>query len=210
MRDHVEGDLLGKFARRGRITDEDVAALLEQLVHPLFPRAGDRLVCRYHHPLYHRSIVERFERDDHLRGRAIRVGDDHLRLVAVDRIGVHFGHHQRHIGVHPEQRGIVDHHAALTGRARSVDLGHFGSSREQRDIPAGEIEILDILDLEHPPGLAKFNLAALRTRRGDGGDLINRKLALGQHVEHFAPNIPGRADDDYPITHCLTPWFRPP
>ena len=65
--------------------------------------------------------------------------------------------------------------------------------------------MLDILDLEHPPTVAKFNFSALRARRGDGGDLLNRKLALGQHVHHLASDIARRTDDYYPVTHCHTP-----
>ena len=89
---------LVNLRRLGRIADEDVAALLEQLVHPRLARARDRLVGRHHHALDRRGIVQRLQRHDHLRGRAVGVGDDVLALVAVDRVGVHLGHDQRHIG----------------------------------------------------------------------------------------------------------------
>ena len=31
------------------------------------------------------------------------------------------------------------------------------------------------------------------------------ELALGEDVQHFAPDVARRADDDYPITHCQYP-----
>ena len=36
-------------------------------------------------------------------------------------------------------------------------------------------------------------------------DLVDRKLALGEDVEHLAPDIAGRARDDDPITHHYVP-----
>ena len=103
MGDDVEGDLLGEFVRLGGIADEDVAALLEQFVHAGFPGAGDRLIGRDDHPFDFGRIVQRLQRHHHLRGRAIRVGDDVLPPVAVDRLRVHLGHDQRHVRVHPEE-----------------------------------------------------------------------------------------------------------
>ena len=44
-----------------------------------------------------------------------------------------------------------------------------------------------------------------RARRGDRGDLVDRKFALGEDVEHLAPDIAGRADDDHPVTHRHIP-----
>ena len=60
------------------IADEDIARLLEQLVHPRFPGARDRLVGGDDHPLDLRRIVQRLQRHDQLGGRAIGVGDDVL------------------------------------------------------------------------------------------------------------------------------------
>jgi hypothetical protein len=147
------------------------------------------------------GVVQRLERHDHLRGRAVRVGDDVLRRVALDRVGVHLRHDQRHVGVHPVERAVVDDDAALRGGLGRVGLGRTGAGGEQGDVPAGEVEVLDVLDLEHLAGFAELDLGALRTRRCHRSDLVAGKLALGEDVQHFAPDVARRADDDYPITH---------
>jgi hypothetical protein len=103
--------------------DEDRAALLEQFVHARLARARNRLVGRDDHPLDLRRIVQRLQRHHHLRGRAVGIGDDVAGLVAVNRIGIHFGHDQRHVRVHPVERAVVDHDATLRG-----GLGAHGSS----------------------------------------------------------------------------------
>src|SRR5690606_31736889 len=76
VRNHVEGDLLGELARFRLVADEYRAALLEQLVHALLARAGDRLIGADHDTLYSSRVVQRLESDDHLRRGAIRVRDD--------------------------------------------------------------------------------------------------------------------------------------
>ena len=202
---------LVNLLRLGGVADEDVADLLEQLVHPRLARARDRLIGRDDDALDPRGVVQRLERDDHLRGRAIRVGDDVLRAIALDRLRVHLGHDQRHVGVHAVERRIVDHRAARRGEARGVELRAFGADREQRHVPAGGIEMLDVLDLELFPGLAKIDHVALAARRRDDRDLVRGKLALRQDIEHLAPDIARRARDDHPVTHPIIPIFaRPP
>ncbi|MPM74285.1 hypothetical protein SDC9_121271 [bioreactor metagenome] len=48
-----------------------------------------------------RNIFDRFQRHNHLDSSAIGIGNDISR--ACQRIfGIHFGHHQRNIVVHPE------------------------------------------------------------------------------------------------------------
>ena len=81
VRNHVEGDLLGELVRRDFIADEDRSALLEQLVHRRLAGARDRLIGRDHHALDRRRVVQRLERDDHLRGRPAPVYEV-LRQVA--------------------------------------------------------------------------------------------------------------------------------
>ena len=201
MRDDVEGDLLGELLRLDRIADEDRAALLEQLVHARLARAGDRLVGAHHHALDRRGIVERLQGHHQLRGRAVGVGDDVARCIAIDRVGVHFRHDQRHVGVHAVERRVVDHDATGGGRLGGIFLGRARACREQGDIPAGEIEMLDVLALEHLAGVAEFDFRAGRTRRGDRGDFVAREIALGEDLHHFAPDIAGRADHCHPVTH---------
>lgn len=71
--------------------------------------------------------------------------------------------------------------------------------------------MLDILDLELAAALAEIDLVALAARRGDGGDISQRKFAFGEDVEHFAPDIARRPCDHDPITHSFNPdWRRRP
>ncbi len=76
MRDDVEGDLLGEFLDLDRIGDEHRARLAEQFVHRVLAGAGHRLIGRDDDALDLRCIVQRLQRHDELRGRAIGIGDD--------------------------------------------------------------------------------------------------------------------------------------
>ncbi len=120
MGDDVEGDLLGELDRLIGLADEDVAALLEQFVHARFAGARDRLVGGDDDALDRRGVVEGLQRDHHLRGRAVRVGDDILLRVAGERVGIHFRDDQRHVRVHAEMGAVVDDRAAGRGGLRRV------------------------------------------------------------------------------------------
>ena len=52
------------------------------------------------------------------------------------------------------------------------------------------------------------DLDAHRAARGDGEDLIRREFALGEDVQHLAPDIAGRADDGDFIAHDALLLFR--
>ena len=208
MRNHIERDLLGKLACLGTVADEDVARLLEQLVHAFFACARYRLISRNDDALDLGIVMQRLERDDQLRGRAVRIGDDIALHIAGDRLRVHLWHDQRHIGVHAIERRIVDHRAARSGKARRVDLCPFRSDGEQRHIPTGGIEIVDVLDLEHLAAVTQLDFGALTARRRNGRDLVDRELPLGKDVEHLAPDIARRAHDHDPVTHDKLRSFR--
>ena len=200
MRNDVEGDLLREFHRLDLIAHENGAALLEQFVHSRLPRAGHRLVRRNDHPLDRRRIVQRLQRHDQLRGRAVRIGDDVTLFVVVDRFGIDLGHDQRNVRIHPVQRAVVDHDAAGGGGLGRIVFRRAATGCEEGDVPARPVEMLDVLAFEHLAGIAEFDLRPVRTARGDGSDLVDRKLALGEHHHHFTPDISGRADYGNTIT----------
>jgi hypothetical protein len=114
VRDDVEGDLLGELPGRRLVVDEDALGLVVELVDAFLAGARDRLIGRNHDPLDRREIVQGLQRHHHLRRRAVRVGDDvlavRLRHIGVEHVGVHLGHHQRHIGVIAPEAGIIDDH----------------------------------------------------------------------------------------------------
>src|SRR3546814_5684685 len=91
VRDDVEGDLLGELLHVLFVADEYLARLVPELVHARLARARHRLIGRNDDALDLRGIVERLQRDDHLRGRAVGVRDDVALGIAVNRVGVHLG-----------------------------------------------------------------------------------------------------------------------
>ena len=76
--------------------------------------------------------MQRLQRDDELRGRAIRIGDDVLLGKARDRVGIDLGHDQRHVGVGAPGGGIIDDDAALP-----ADLRRHIPSRSRRRPTSG-------------------------------------------------------------------------
>src|SRR5690606_40709142 len=73
------------------------------------------------------------------------------------------------------------------------------------DVPAREIEMLDIANLELFARIAEIDPRAGRARARHGGKLVERKLPLGQNIQHFTTDIAGRPDDDDAITHGTCP-----
>ena len=73
--------------------------------------------------------------------------------------------------------------------------------RHQADVGAGEIVIFERFADKRL--VAEGNLRADRARRGERDDFIGGKPALGEDIEHFAPDIPGRADDGDLETHFI-------
>ena len=140
------------FGRDLLAGDVDALGLVPELVHRLLARARDRLVGRDDDPLDPRAVVQRLQRHHHLRGRAVGVGDDVLGGVALDRVRVHLRHDQRHLGVVAVERRVVDHDAAGLGGDRRVLLRRVRTDGEERDVPAGEVEAVEVERLQ---GLAR-------------------------------------------------------
>src|SRR5438270_8099378 len=84
-----------------------------------------------------------------------------------------------------------------------MHLGHLRPGREQGDVPAGEIEMLEVPDLELLAAVAEINDVASRACRRDRRDLVQRELALGENVQHLASDIARRSDNRDPVAHCL-------
>ena len=201
VRNDVECNLLGELLRLGLITNENRARLFEQFVHPRFAGTGNRLIGRHDHALDLRSVVERLQRNHHLRGRAVRVGDDITRLVTINRVWVHLRNNQGNIRIHAIERAVVDHGAASSSKFRREDLGCVRADGEQGNIPTRGIEMFDILDFERFASFAIFDDFTCRTRRCNGRDLVCRKLAFRQNIQHFTPDIARGARNYNSITH---------
>src|SRR5690606_35567471 len=130
--------------------------------------------------------------DQHLHGRAIRVGDDAARPAA-HLFRVDLAHHQRHVVVVAEGRGVVDHHRAGSGELRGVLLRRVAAGGEQRDVDAGGVEGRQVLD---DVVLATvLDDAAGRPLGGERNDLADREIALGEDRQHHFADSAGGADD---------------
>jgi hypothetical protein len=148
--------------------------------------------------------VQRFERHHHLDGRAVGISDDVALAKAFERLAVDLRHDQRHVLVHAELRGVVDHHAARRRGARGVHLGHRSAGREQAKVEPFEVEILERADRQDLV-LAEAHLLAGRGPRGERHHLVDRKPALGENAQHLVPDRAGRADHRHAITHVPCP-----
>jgi hypothetical protein len=143
--------------------------------------------------------VQRLERDDELRGRTVRIGDDAAPAEALDGVGIDLGHDQRNVGIIAPARRVVDHHRAGRGDLGRPLLGHGRARRHQANVGAGKIVVLERFDLQRPVAIGDFK--ALAPPRGHRHHLIGRERPLGQDAEHLTPHIAGRADHRDAKTH---------
>ena len=60
-------------------------------------------------------------------------------------VRVHLGHHQRHVGVHPPRRRVVDHHGARLGHPRGEPL-ELPAGGEQDDVEPAVVGRRGVLD----------------------------------------------------------------
>jgi hypothetical protein len=117
------------------------------------------------------------------------------------------GNDQRDVGVHAPGRGIVDHDRALLSDLRRPDLRDIAARRHQADIRVGEVVILQRLHLED--AIAEGDLLADGAAGRDRHDLVRRKGALVEDVEHLATDIARRADYGDLVAHLRLLNVRP-
>ena len=204
MRNHVEGDLLRINAWGNFLTwNEHSLGLVPQLIHCIFACARHRLVGGHHNTLDPRAVMKRLQRHDHLGGGTIGVRDNVLLRIALNRLRVHLRDNQRHIRIIAIERGVIDHDTTLRCRKRCIGFCGFRPNSEKCDIPAFEIECIEILGLESL--VTKTAFRAKRFTRGKHGDLVNGELTFVQNVEHFAAHIARGADNDNFVTHVPHP-----
>ena len=197
--DDVEGDLFGELLGARVAQAVDGLGLVPQLVHAFLAGAGHRLIGRDHDPLDPGRVVQGLQRRDQLDGRAVGVGDDVLLLGVLDRVGVHLGHDQGHVGVLAEGRGVVDHDGAGLADLFGPGARDLAAGRHQDQIDLGEVELFDVLAFD---GLvAERDLDPLGLARGDGVDFIDGEFQLLEDVQHFAAHIARGPDDRDAITH---------
>ena len=127
------------------------------------------------------------------------IGDD--ALVLPDTARVDLGDHQRHVRVHAEGRGIVDHdRASLDGSGCELP-GDVAARREQRDVDTLKGLLSELLD--HDPLTAEVDGLAGRAGAGQRLELADREGALVHGGDEFGANSAGYAGNGYNgfVTH---------
>ncbi len=98
--------------------------------------------------------------------------------------------------------GVVDDDGTGRGGPRREGGRDLGAGGREHDIGALEIEGVERTDLQDLV-LAERDFGAGRAFGGQGNDIVDGKLALGQDLQHFPPDIARGADHGYAITHDI-------
>ena len=69
----------------------------------------------------------------------------------VERVGVHLGDDQRHVGVHPPRRGVVDHDRTGRGEARAQHARGRRPRGQQHDVEPREVRGRGVFDVIWSP-----------------------------------------------------------
>ena len=174
--------------QRSQVTRSDRCKLPRQLADAGDACAGCCLIGAGDEALEPGLAVKRAQHWHRRHGRAVGIGDDALGDRS-QRLGVHFGNHQRHIGVAAPGRAIVDDNRACRRRARGQRLRGRAAGRKEHDIEPGEIGLVGVFHghaVQH---------RARRTLRGEEAQFCVREIPLRQQFAHHGADKAGRADD---------------
>lgn len=142
LRNDVKRNLFGELFLRfvNRLVHINAARLIKQFVHGFFAGTGNGLIRRYDNALDLECFVQRRQRNDHLNGGAVRIGNNVFLFIIGDGFGIDFGNDQRNVGIHAPLGRIIDNDATGRRHFGSV-LFRNGSARgHQSDINAFKIE----------------------------------------------------------------------
>ena len=128
-----------------RISIHTGANLVHQLLSTLQAGAGDGLISGDDQPRQPGFVMQRFQRWHGGHGGAIRVCND--ALGGSHRFfGVHLGHNEGNIGVHPPPTGVVNDHRSGSSKTWRLFLGERGACAKNGDIKATGVSGGNILD----------------------------------------------------------------
>ena len=175
VRNAVEGDFLGELLRRELLSWHVLAlGLRPQLVHALFAGTRHRLISRYDDALDRRVVMQRLQCHDHLRRRAIRIGNDvlaaGLRHVLDEHVGVDLGHDQRAIDIVAPRARVIDDDGASRADLRAPFLRNRATGRHDDEIHCRKIECREVFAFERL--LAERHFGAERPARRDGMHIL--------------------------------------
>src|SRR6185295_8572025 len=151
------------------------------------------------------SIVQWLERHHHLRGRAVRAGDDALMLMK--GFWIHLRYDQRNLGVHPPVAAFVDDDGAALDRPGSKIAGHFVRRAADRQVDPFERLGTQLFDLV----LASAELDRFPGRSSGCEELdpLVGKLALLQELKNESSHGACCAHDGYGFEHERSPAYAP-
>ena len=112
---------------------------------------------------------------------------------AVERVRVHFGHDERHVGLHAEGRGVVDHDGAARGRRARDAARDAAAGREEREVDAVQAVNGELLHRER--AAAEMHRAPGGAARGEQAERSEREAALLEAVDELGADRAGGADD---------------
>ena len=182
---------------------ELVRRLPAELLHRLRPRAGDRLVGGDADAYELRRVVQRLQRAGERDRAAVRVGDDAVVLGGAD--AVHLRDDERHAGLEPVRRRLVDRDRAAADGVRDELAAGGGADGEETEVEVAGGERLRRRLLDD-------RAAELGARRARGREQAHVVVAaLAQELERDRPDRAGRADDadPGPISQARTPRGEP-
>ena len=190
MRDAVESNAVLERRHRELVVGRAVqklARLIVELGHRGRAGAARRLIGRNDNAGDFRQVIERFQGDDHLDGRAVRVCDDARVPRHVAR--VHLGNHQGHILIHAERARVIDHDGARGNHSLAHRLGNVGACGEQRNIDAlerlGGHFLHSKLTCGNVAAALEGKLLASRARRRERAHLACREVQVMQDLQEL-------------------------
>ena len=124
---------------------DHLAGLLVELVDTGEAAAADGLIGAGDQADETGLVVQRLQHRHRRHRGAVRVGDDALASVG-DLARVDLADDQRHVGIHPPRRRVVDHDGAGGGEPRRQLTRRRRARREQGDVETGGIGGRRVLD----------------------------------------------------------------
>ena len=171
---------------------EHALDLAEQLLGAGDARAADGLVGADDEALEARLGVQHLEHRHRGHGGAVRVRDDALARLA-DRVRVDLADHERTSGSMRQALELSMTCAPASAKRGRVRAAAGRAGGEERDVDAGGVGGLDILD-DH--GLAReLDGGAGRAGGREQAQLADREGALGEDLAHDGADLAGGADD---------------
>ena len=168
-------------------------ALVFHLLDGFDAGSGDGLVGADHHAFGGVGIVQRLEREYHLDGAAVGVGDDFV--LSSELAGVDLRHNKFVVRRHAPRRAVVDDSGTGCGVLGGKLQASVAACAEQSHVCFG---CDAVIHRHHRPVFAlEVDRFAHRTGRGHRDQFGDWEVALLEHLEHFGAHQSGGTHDSY-------------